>query len=182
MAEYEPSPRLGPFFSLIDGQIYMWGGLGSIEAFLGLETFDCYIETWARKTTKGDPPPWLYNGACAFSGHYIYTYGGRDAYGGPGQSYYGSLHEFNARTSSWRELASHSADSPIKKDGCGMIVWEEKLVLFGGYGIQSSPTQPGAVFIKDANYPGGRSNEMHIFNLGESKSSTYIVHVFMVTC
>ena len=156
----------------------MWGGCTEDYfrkeiAFVELETFDCYLETWTRKTTKGDPPLWLYCGACASSGHNIYTYGG--IYG---QSRYGSTYEFNTKTLSWRKLAPHSADGPMKKGGCDMIVWGEKLILFGGYGIPSSPTQPGADFIKDAKYSQGWTNEMHVFNLRGGKSSTYIVHVW----
>ena len=156
----------------------MWGGctedyLRKKNSFVELEIFDCYFETWTRKITKGDSPPWLYCGTCASSGHNIYTYGGYD-----GESRHGSLYEFNTKTRSWRKLAPHSAGSPMKKDGCGMIVWGEKLILFGGSGIPSSPTQPGADFIKDAKYSDGWTNEMHIFNLREGKSSTYIVHVW----
>ena len=158
----------------------MWGGCTEDYfrkeiAFDGFETFDCYLETWTRKITKGDPPPWLYGGVCASSGHNIYMYGGDDR-----KSLCGSLHEFNTKTLSWRKLAPHSADGPMKKDDCGMIVWGEKLILFGGCGIPSSPTQPGADFIKlkDTKYSEGRTNEMHVFNLREGKSSTYIVHVW----
>ena len=164
MPLHEPSSRYGPFFSSVDGQIYMWGGrtedfsTSRRKKIVSIESFDSYLETWTRKTTKGDPPPWCYYGACASSGHIIYAYGGVDR-----QSYYGSLYEFNTRTSSWRELAPHSADSPMKKNSSGMVVWGEKCVLFGGHGIPSGPTQSGADFIRNNSHTGW-TNEMHTFD------------------
>ena len=156
----------------------MWGGgtedffTSRREKIVSIESFDSYLETWTSKTTKGDPPPWLYLGACASSGH-IYAYGGRD-----GQSDYGSLYEFNTRTSSWRELAPHSADSPMKKLGHGMVVWGEKCVLFGGYGIPSGPTQSGADFVIDNSRTDGSgwTNEMHTFDLKKGEGASLFSH------
>ena len=175
---YEPSPRLSPSFSSVDGQIYMWGGstedfcTSRGEKIVSIESFDSYLETWTRKTTKGDPPPWCYYGACASSGHIIYAYGGVD-----GQSYYGSLYEFNTRMSSWRELAPHSTDSPMKKWGHGMVVWGEICVLFGGYGIPSGPTQSGADFVRDNSHTDGRgwTNEMHTFDLKKGEEASLLI-------
>ena len=153
----------------------MWGGLtedfstSKEKKIVSIESFDPYLETWTRKTTKGDPPPWLYSGACTSSGYNIYMYGGYD-----GQSYYGSLYEFNTRTSSWRELAPHSADSPMKKVYCGMVVWGEKCVLFGGCGIPSGPTQSGADFVRHtAGY--GWTNEMHTFDLKKGEGASLLL-------
>ena len=179
MALYEPSPRFSPFFTSVDGQIYMWGGCtedfstSRWKKIVSIESFDSYLETWTRKTTKGDPPPWCYYGACASSGHIIYAYGGID-----GQSYYGSLYEFNTRTSSWRELAPHSADSPMKKLFCSMVVCGEKCVLFGGHGIPSGPTQSGADFVRDNSLTDGSgwTNEMHTFDLKKGEGASFFSH------
>ena len=155
----------------------MWGGCTENfrtsrgEKIVSIESFDSYLETWTRKITKGDPPPCHYEGACASSGHIIYTYGGRD-----GQSRYGSLYEFNTETSSWRELAPHSADSPMKKSNCGMVVWGEKCVLFGGYGIPSGLTQSGADFVRSGR-AGGMvwTNEMHTFDLKKGEGASLLL-------
>ena len=156
----------------------MWGGRtedfsrSRKKKIVSIESFDSYLETWTRKTSKGDPPPWLYDGACASSGHIIYTYGGNG-----GQSYYGSLYEFNSRTSSWKELAPHSADSPMKKSSCGMVVWGEKCILFGGYGIPSGPTQSGADFIRNSSSTDGHgwTNEMHTFDLKKGEGASLLL-------
>ena len=175
---YEPSPRSSPSFSSVDGQIYMWGGrtedfsTSGGEKIVSIESFDSYLETWTRKPTKGDPPPWFYRGACASSGHIIYMYGGTRGLLG-----LSSLYEFNTRTSSWRELAPHSADSPMEKLGHGMVVWGEKCVLFGGYGTPSGPTQSGADFVTDNSYTDGRgwTNEMHTFDLKKGEGASLLL-------
>jgi len=58
----------------------------------------------------------------------------------------------------------------MRKAGCGMVPYgQDRLALFGGAGIPTGPTQPGATFTKDTNSTGGegRSNELHIFNINE---------------
>ena len=48
-----------------------------------------------------------------------------------------------------------------------MVAYGNKLVLFGGYGIPSGPTQPGAEFVKNTSFTDGRgwTNELHSFDL-----------------
>lgn len=59
--------------------------------------------------------------------------------------------------------------SPTKKFGCKMVVTNDnRLVLFGGYGIPSGPTQPGAEFILNTN-GNGWTNELHSFDLWEGE-------------
>jgi hypothetical protein len=57
----------------------------------------------------------------------------------------------------------------MKKAGSGMIAYDSKLVLYGGYGPPSYPTQPGSEFIKDSRYTDGDgwTNEVHTFEEGE---------------
>ena len=52
-----------------------------------------------------------------------------------------------------------------------MIAFDKKLLLFGGYGILSGPTQPYATFIKDRKFTDGRgwTNELHLFDLKEGE-------------
>ena len=155
----------------------MWGGCtdnfstAKGEKMVSIEIFDSY-QTWITKKTEKDPPLWVYDGACTSSGHNIYMYGGH-----AGKSLYGSLYEFNTRTSSWRELASHSADSPMKKWGCGMAVCGDKCVLFGGYGIPSGPIQSGADFVRNNSRTDGSgwTNEMHTFDLNKGEGALLFI-------
>ena len=71
----------------------------------------------------------------------------------------------------WTRLPS----GPMKKCGSGMIVYDSKLVLFGGLGIPSGPTQPGSEFIvKESDTDGlGWTNELHTYNLKEGETFHY---------
>ena len=90
-------------------------------------------------------------------------YGGND-----GSRRLNSLHQLDTQSWTWSELAK---SGPMRKDGCGMIAFDRKLLLFGGYNIPSDTTQPGANFIKDSNYTDGSgwTNELHLFDLKEGE-------------
>ena len=163
----EPSPRWGHFSAPVEGQVYLYGG--STKDFTKeksklsstVHVFDSYVESWKEARTKGPSPEGLCVGACASSGHYIYVYGGGD-----GKDYSGSLHQLDTATLSWSQLAT-AGHGPMRKERCGLVTYGDQLVLFGGYGLPSGPTQPGAEFVKDTSYTDGSgwSNELHSFNL-----------------
>ena len=86
-----------------------------------------YLETWTHLNPGGSPPTWNVACACASAGHYLYTFGGSGLEG----SYTGSLYQLDTATCVWTELAANK-DGPMKKNGCGMVVHEDNIVLFGG--------------------------------------------------
>ena len=133
---------------------------------------DRYLEQWEEVRAEGPPPPGLYRGACASAGHHLYAYGGTD-----GNQLKGSLHQLDTRTSTWTQLDTSAG--PMRKSNCGMVSHGEDLILFGGYGVPSAPTQPGAEFIKDGNYASGWTNELHRFNLKEGEGVYVVVTDFM---
>jgi hypothetical protein len=59
----------------------------------------------------------------------------------------------------------------MRKRGSRMVICDNKLVLFGGYGHPTGPTQPGAEFVKDDRYTddAGWTNELHTFDLKEGE-------------
>ena len=62
----------------------------------------------------------------------------------------------------------------MRKVGCGMVSFhQDKLAVFGGYGIPRGPTQPGAMFTKNTNHTDGSgwSNELHVFDITEGRSA-----------
>ena len=52
----------------------------------------------------------------------------------------------------------------MRKAGCGMVSYDDQLILFGGYGTPSGPTQPGAEFVEHTG-GAGWTNELHMFNV-----------------
>ena len=168
----EPSPRWGHFSAPVEGQVYLYGGRTKdftkekSKLSSTVHVFDSYFESWKEPAVAEGPfPPGLYVGACASSGHHVYVYGG--AYDTQWQ---GSLHQLNCKTMKWTQLST-PGHGPMRKVGCGLVTYGDQLVLFGGYGLPSGPTQPGAEFIKDTNYTDniGWSNELHSFNVKEGK-------------
>ena len=147
----------------------MWGGFtrdflkGKSELASSVHCFHPLLEFWDVNKIGGVPPPGLYLGACASAGHHVYLYGGCDI-----SHYYSSLHQLDTRSWTWKQLSSAG---PMKKESCGVVAHDSKLVLFGGYGFPSGPTQPGAEFIKSSRFTDGRgwTNEVHTFDLKEGE-------------
>ena len=161
----EPSPRFGQFSAVVEGKLCVYGGRTNdfrkekSGLASSVHSFDGLLESWYRKDTGGVPLPGLYHGACASDGHYVYVYGGSN-----GSARQGFLHQLDTRTWTWKQLSS---SGPMRKTGCKMVAYGSNLVLFGGRGIPSGPTQPGAEFVKKSNYTDGRgwTNELHTFDL-----------------
>ena len=64
-----------------------------------------------------------------------------------------------------------------------MIVYGKKLLLFGGYGFPSHPSQPD--FVKSSCFTDGRgwTNELHSFDLEEGEHLSQfsaVVHVLWI--
>ena len=161
----EPSPRWRHFSSPVDYKLYVWGGDGgrgkSVVTSI-VHHYDPDSETWNTNTCGGPHPPGIRHGACASAGHHLYTYGGCDE-GGNVQD---TLHLLDTRSRRWKLISS---GGPMKKEGCGMIIYDSKIVLFGGYGEPSGHIQPGEKFEKPNISDYGWTNELHTFNLKEGE-------------
>ena len=173
---YEPSPRFFHGAATVGRKCYLRGGRvqdfsesGRRKLASAVETFDPYLETWEEHHTTGEPPPGLYLGACTSLLDSLYWFGGYD-----GSSYYNSLHRLDTTTLEWREIQPlNQADGPMRKGECGMVSFlQDQLAVFGGYGIPTGPTQPGAMFTKNTHFTDGRgrSNELHVFTITEGMS------------
>ena len=158
----EPYPRWGQSSAVVEGKLCMYGGrtkdfLKAKSGFAPSASVHSFDESWYPEDTDGVPPSGLYCGACTSAGHHVYVYGGYD-----GSAHQGSLHQLDTRTWTWKQLSNCG---PMRKVGCKMVACGSNLVLFGGYGIPSGPTQPGAEFVKDSKYTDGWTNELHTFDL-----------------
>ena len=105
----------------------------------------------------------MYSAASASVDDDLFTFGGCDD-----SRLYNTLHILKG-TSQWIELCpqNKSPESPIAKNGAGMVAFSDNLAVVGGYGIPHGPTQPGSSFIKntDSTDSSGWTNEFHIYNL-----------------
>ena len=178
---YEPSPRFGHCATPVGGRCFLWGGCvtdssasGRKKLALTVEIFDPYLEVWEQQSTSGVPPPCLYLGTSVSLSDQLYSFGGKDD-----ASYYNTLHTLDPNSLEWKQLrVLNQAAGPMRKVGCGMVPYsQDRLALFGGYGIPTGPAQPGATFVKNTSYSDGSgwSNELHIFNINEGM---YFVNSF----
>ena len=167
---YEPSPRAAHNDCFIGDDIYVcFGRTGDFsttamsELSRQVEVYDCHSKTWVQRKTTGTPPPGLVYGACTSINNKLYTYSGHDGSDSP---YTGTLSQLDTSTMEWKLLTSDIG--PMKKRGAGMIALNgEQLAVLGGYGIPTSPTQPGSSFFRNSSRSDGRgwTNEFHIFNI-----------------
>ena len=176
----EPSPRLSPFATSAAGQTYVYGGFvpndgsdsddddgdypGVDEGPETVYKFSQKEEIWKKHTTTLSsgyfPPPKIMNGACTSVGDTVYLYGGMN------DNYIsGGLYSLDTRQMKWRKVSN----GPVETMGCGIVHFRNKLIIFGGYGPQPVPTQPGATYLPEDEDLGGYNNELHIFDLKEGE-------------
>ena len=105
--------------------------------------------------------PALYNGASASTGGHLYLYGGTD-----GSAYQNCFYQLDTQLLKWQQLSNAG---PMKKVGCRMVVYGRKLILFGGYGVPSHPSQQDFVKSSRLTDGSGWTNELHSFDLEEGE-------------
>ena len=144
----QPSTRTEHFSAAVVDKLYVWGGVGGFEGSKVtsiVHHYDPDSETWNTNTCEGPHPPGISYGACASAGHHLYTYGGWDE----GGNLQGTLHLLDTRSRRWKLISSEGG--PMRKRGSRMVVYDSKIVLFGGRGNS------------------GDTNELHTFNLKEGE-------------
>ena len=178
---YEPSPRFWHMAASVSDvstnqQVFMRGGRtdefhsrdGRTKLASRCQLFNLNSEVWSESWhVKGTPHPGLTVAACTSFGDSLFVYGGHYDKSGSGVS--GELSCLNIKTLTWSQLCpAGTAGGPMRKFGCGMVhVSSDKLVVIGGYGFPTGPTQPGSSFIKSTKFTDGRgwTNEIHVFDL-----------------
>ena len=183
VVRHQPASRWGAQTTVCRGNVYLWGGYSkgftnkskNQEAEAKIERFNPIEEQWELFTTRGAVPPKVNEGACASSKNHLYTYGGNT-----GSSDSGCLHQLDVATLTWKEICPHKTNGPMKKIGAGMIVFEDKVLVFGGHGVPGKTIQPGSEFAKNEKFADGhgKTNELHVFDL---KNGNWRENFFFLT-
>ena len=150
----------------------MWGGhkptkLESKGAEKKIDIYNPCQGQWSQATTFGDIPASVNEGACVASRSFLYTYGGNCGL----SKRSGSLHQLDSNSLTWKLLSQHVAGGPMKKSGCGMLAYENEIIVFGGHGAPGS-IKRGSQFVQDSLSTGGhygKTNELHAYDLIKSK-------------
>ena len=163
---FEPKPTAFPSSAVTLGQLHQWGVKDDYT--ISADLFNFHSELWKPITTQGVPPPGITSAGSAGSERYLYTYGGRTE----DHSLTGCLHRLDTKTSTWYQLAAHSADSPMKKCLSTIIVYKNSVIVIGGRGIPDGPLQPGSKWTQlDDDSGEGVTNEMHKFDITKGRNT-----------
>ena len=153
----EPPAAYNCISATINSRVYyFWGGKtesSDTSHLANLYILDSHTEKLLSHPIKGQHPPGFWGCAAAQDANLLYVYGGKDEYG----NYTGSLYCLDLDLPSWTELSPHIHDEPRKKHGCGMVVHEDQIFLFGG------DTDDGDT--DDGDTDDGHTNKLHMFNL-----------------
>ena len=159
-------PRYDPCTAVINGELYMWGGKMVVST--SQQVYHPYLESWRQLTLRAPhypdsmAVPLLTQKNTSMSMVEL-----RMIY------HSGCLHKLDIKTSTWILLAAHSANAPMKKVASGMIVYDNSVIIIGGYGIRNGPIQPGSKWIckDDDGKPNtkGSTNEIHKYDLSEGE-------------
>ena len=180
---HEPTPRMWHTSQQTRNKVLVHGGrtIGHPKDTKrgAVDVFDTYTELWQQKKTTGKTPaPDVYLTASASLGDDLFTFGGWD-----GNRRNDSLHRLHRLEGGleWIELSSRnkSPESPMAKEGAGMVAFGDNLAVYGGYGRPPGPTQPGSSFVRDTREHRngeGWTNEFHIYNLEKSMLCDFFVH------
>jgi N-acetylneuraminic acid mutarotase len=121
-----PTPRWGHSAAVVDGKIYVIGGLTSEPSPLNgkpiatVEEYDPATDTWTRKTDMPDPRGYLYGSHPVVNGR-IYVIGG-------GKTAVSRVDVYDPAADTW----SRSADMPTRRMLMARAVWNGKIYAFGG--------------------------------------------------
>jgi len=173
MAEfhYNPNPKDSLCSEVVDEKLYFWKG----DPNVGIQVYDPLWETLEFKIIPSPFPNSSISlwGASSVIDKNIYV---MTTYGDSASSGSGCLVKFDTERLSWELLAKHCAEAPMKKCGCAMVAYKNKLVVVGGLGIRNGPVQPGSEWLKwkegdslEDLLTKGITNEIHKFEIVEGK-------------
>ena len=158
MSSREPQRRNHHSAFGVGPKHFLWGGVGSTAIQTAqIESFDIFSTKWQEPLLlKGSPPGSLYGMAVTTDGDSAYSFGGCDA------TYSNSIYEINLRTLQCKEiLPATSTSSPPGVAYSGLVFFNERLVVYGGYNAK------------------GRTNDLHVFDLRKSECASKL-HSYLV--
>lgn len=174
--------RVGSSVCVHGHYLYRWRGDTAIRRNIPMneiEIFDFTTGSWTSQLTtpnessSTDLPLAITGASIVGIRNKLYLFGGFGAL--DSESYYRDLFELDLKTFIWRKLiASNDREGPMEKYLCGMIELNEgkgSLLIFGGFGQQANgiPLQKTANYHLSKEFSAMWTNEMHLFDIGESK-------------
>ena len=136
MSLRQPQPRESHAAVAVGEKLFVWAGdCGSTKIqTTTIESFDVPSGIWEQpQQLHGSLPDGLYGMAVASDGKSAYTFGGRSG-SHPNYTYYNTVYQINLSTLECSELVPKDLSfAPKKSYGSGMVLFNDKLVVHGGY-------------------------------------------------
>ena len=166
----EPQERYWHWSAIVDGKQYTYGGYcgaGRTPTLTAVHVFNNVTELWQETPTSGEPPPGFAGASCATIGARLFHFGGDD-----GTNYHNTIHCLDINSGWWISMpATNLQEAPMPKASAGMLVYENILIVSGGYGeLPEHPDPEKYVPDPDPGYEGkGWTNEVHCFHVDSSE-------------
>ena len=186
--EVEPTPRTGAVIAVVEEKLFVWGGYTQViegegedrfiidielpnpddETDTAIEVYDMIQGQWYKYDTKGVVPQLGSGSTICVVGNKLYVFGGSND-----DDFSSDVFILDTTTFVW-EFVKTITGGPVPKSRAGMVVYGEKLIVFGGVGKPfSSYRSDGASYIANRGFSFefgyGWNNELHEF---DSKTST----------
>ena len=158
----QPQPRSShaAFVVRNKSKLYIWAGLGDAATIptATMESFNFFSEEWEQpQTLHGSLPDDLWSMAVTSDGESAYSFGGKT-----GSAYVNTLYKVNpASLRCVQLLPASQSHAPKKTRGSGMVHFNEKLVVHGGWNGQEN------------------TDKLHVFNLKESECGGRQICLYM---
>ena len=120
-------PRSSHTCSLVDGKMYVWGGLGTTGMVRQMDIYDLNKESWSQGNADGLS---RYGHLGIVVGSQIYYYGGRgeDSDGDGSDDFLDSLEIYNTVNDSW----SRGASPGVGLESAAAALVDDRLFIYGG--------------------------------------------------
>jgi hypothetical protein len=131
----QPKPRCDHSCAVSGGSMYVCGGMGSDELwFNDLHRLALDPLEWREVEQRGNPPlPRDYSTLVTITDWYLVLYGGSAAMSG-NEEVFSDLHYIDITSGSpeWCSVEVEEGKLPPPRYGHSMVVWTNKLLVFGG--------------------------------------------------
>jgi hypothetical protein len=147
-----PPVRYSESFSMINGQLCMFGGVDSGNIMSDLWSYDPELSVWTSLPLNGSPPSGRFGHAADSEGLALAVWGGQSANG-----LENDLYIMNAKSNYWTLLQPQTSEQPEPAIGACLVLAIPYIYIFGG--VKSSSVS-------------GELWQFSIFNLTYTKLST----------
>ena len=104
---------------------------------LSADSYDNLTELWSPLTTTGSHPPKLSGGSGVSHEESFFMF--RGMVGMVGSSLHNSLYQLDLKNMIFSQVTSNEVDSTMKKSGCGIITYDQSMIIYGGECDHSYP-------------------------------------------